>query len=86
MFRDVLPEMMQLKVIFMKPNEILASKVLKMRNKNECSVKFWDLREKNFVTRQMFPVADETNALLLDNQKFTCDDIEIRFTQTQGVD
>ena len=82
MIRDVLPERMKLTCNFEYINEEKAARLLKIRAKTECSVQFFDLRTRAFVTRQMYPVADAIKAHMLTNGTFYVEPFELRFIQT----
>lgn len=82
MIRDVLPERMKLYCQFEYVDEAKAARLLKIRQKTECSVNFYDLRNRAFITRKMYPVADTIKAKMLADGTFYCEPFELRFIQT----
>lgn len=81
LIRDVLPEMLKIGVRFEKPTESELSRILKMVKLEECSVTYWCIREQQFVTKKMYPVADEIQALALSDGTFIVEPFEVRFIQ-----
>ncbi|MBO5142692.1 MAG: hypothetical protein J6J11_01640 [Treponema sp.] len=85
LYRDVLPRRMKFSATKEFPDEKIASKLLLMRKKDSATVNFWDLETRSRVTRIMYPVCDAVKAktLFLENgeELFTCESIQVRFTQ-----
>ena len=56
------------------------SKILKLLEKTSCKLKYYDLKEKQFLTKNMYVVGDKVQAKFIDDA-LTCDPFQIRFIQ-----
>lgn len=86
MIREVLPERDKIALKFEKgKSEEEVRTILQVRSLVECTVNYYDLREGERVTRQMYPVSDAVQAAFLIDDEFVCEPFELRFIQTVPV-
>ena len=56
------------------------SRILKLLKKTECTLKYYDLKEKGFITRHMYVVGDKVQAKFI-GDVITAEPFQIRFIQ-----
>lgn len=61
------------------------SKILKLLKKTSCSLYYYDLKEKNWLTKSMYVVGDAIKVKVI-NDDFTCEPFRIRFIQMKVDD
>ena len=83
MYREVLPERDKISLSFASDKtEPEIRQILLVRAMDECRVNYYDLREGERVTKQMYPVSDAIKAKALVNDQFIVEPFELRFVQT----
>ncbi len=56
------------------------SNILKLLEKTSCSLQYYDLKNREFVTKNMYVVGDKVQAKII-NDEMTCEPFQIRFIQ-----
>lgn len=59
-------------------NEEKTSSLINLLEETDCQVTYYDLKEKNFVTKSMYVAGDKITALLI-NDEFHTEPFQIRF-------
>lgn len=61
-------------------NEDAISDILKLLDKTSCTLQYYDLKEKGFVSKNMYVVGDKVQAKIIGDD-MTCEPFQIRFIQ-----
>lgn len=61
------------------------SKILKLLEKTSCSLYYYDLKEKDWLTKNMYIVGDAIKVKVI-NDDYTCEPFQIRFIQMDTDD
>lgn len=81
MYRDVIGLTNKVSYDFIDfRNEDELSNILKLLEKTSCSLYYYDLKEKDWVTKNMYVVGDPIKAKSI-GDKFTSESFQIRFIQ-----
>ena len=81
MYRDVIGITNKVSYDFIDfRNEDELSNILKLLEKTSCSLYYYDLKEKDWVTKNMYVVGDPIKAKSI-GDKFTSESFQIRFIQ-----
>lgn len=86
MYRDVIGLLNKVSYDFKDfRGEDEVSKILKLLEKTSCSLYYYDLKEKKWLTKSMYVVGDAIKVKVINND-FTCEPFQIRFIQMKVDD
>ena len=81
MYRDVIGLTNKVSYDFMDYRNLDGiSKILKLLEKTECTLEYFDLKEKPFITKRMYVVGDAVKMAIVDDE-ITAEPFQIRFIQ-----
>ena len=81
MYRDVIGLTNKVSYDFMDYRNLDGiSKILKLLEKTECTLEYFDLKEKTFITKRMYVVGDAVKMAIVDDE-ITAEPFQIRFIQ-----